>query len=65
VTGSASAWGAALLAFEATGTGPPPPPKPEIITYPDPARAATWAALWERHERARSAAAAHEPGLPG
>jgi xylulokinase len=57
----ASAWGAAALAFEATGAGSPPLPNLAEGVAPDPAAAPAWDDLWHRFEAARVAVAALSP----
>jgi xylulokinase len=57
----ASAWGAAALAFEATGAGSPPLPSVAEGVSPDPDAAPAWDALWDRFERTRIAVAALPP----
>jgi xylulokinase len=60
----ASAWGAAALAVEATGSVAPPRPALADGVLPDPRAAAAWSACWERHEAARIALSPLTRGAP-
>jgi len=60
----ASAWGAAALAFEATGAVRPPLPSLAEGVSPDPAATPAWDALWDRFEGTRIAVAALPPATP-